>query len=137
MTDLDGRVAIVTGGARGLGEAYVRALHSAGARVVVADILDEAGEALATELGDRARFVHLDVTSEEGWDAVIRTTLEAFGAVDVLVKTRASRTPRRSSTSPAPGSGVATTSRVRASMGSPSRETRHARMVSGDGIRSP
>ena len=85
MTDLDGRVAIVTGGVRGLGEAYVRALHSAGARVVVADILDQAGEALATELGDRARFVHLDVTSEQGWDAVIRATVEAFGAVDVLV----------------------------------------------------
>ncbi|WP_240665816.1 glucose 1-dehydrogenase [Agromyces sp. LHK192] len=82
---LDGRVAIVTGGARGIGEAYVRALHAAGASVVVADVLDEPGSALAAELGDRARFEHLDVTDEDGWAAVVAGTLEAFGAVDVLV----------------------------------------------------
>ncbi|GAA1983568.1 glucose 1-dehydrogenase [Microbacterium pumilum] len=85
MIDLDGRVAIVTGGARGIGEAYVRALHTAGGRVVVADILDDEGAALAGSLGDRVRFVHLDVTSEEQWDAVIRFTTDAFGSVDVLV----------------------------------------------------
>ncbi|MGC5169066.1 SDR family NAD(P)-dependent oxidoreductase [Micromonospora sp. DT81.3] len=85
MTDLEGRVAIVTGGARGLGEAYVRALHAAGARVVVADLLDETGRALAGELGDRAMFAHVDVTDEEHWDAVVRATIERFGAVDILV----------------------------------------------------
>ena len=82
---LDGRVAIVTGGARGLGGAYVRALHAAGAQVVIADVLDDPGRALADELGDRARFEHLDVTSEGEWDAVVAATVAAFGSVDVLV----------------------------------------------------
>ncbi|KQM81570.1 3-alpha-hydroxysteroid dehydrogenase [Agromyces sp. Leaf222] len=83
--DLGGRVTLVTGGARGLGAAYVRALHAAGARVVAADLLDDEGRALAAELGERARFVHLDVTDEASWTAAVDATLEAFGAVDVLV----------------------------------------------------
>ena len=82
--DLDGRVALVTGGARGLGAAYARALHAAGARVVIADLLDAEGQALAAELGD-ARFVHLDVTDEASWAAAVEATLEAFGSIDVLV----------------------------------------------------
>ncbi|MGI9822114.1 glucose 1-dehydrogenase [Agromyces sp. Marseille-Q5079] len=83
--DLGGRVALVTGGARGLGAAYVRALHAAGARVVAADLLDDEGQALAAELGERARFVHLDVTDEASWAAAVEATLDAFGTVDVLV----------------------------------------------------
>lgn len=83
--DLTGRTALVTGGARGLGEAYARALHAAGAAVVVADLRDDDGVALADELGPRARFVHLDVTDEQGWDAAVAATLEHFGALDVLV----------------------------------------------------
>ena len=83
--DLTGRTALVTGGARGLGAAYVRALHAAGAAVVVADLLDDEGTALVEELGPRATFVHLDVTDEAEWDAAVAVSLARFGALDVLV----------------------------------------------------
>lgn len=84
MNGLAGRTAIVTGGARGIGEAYVRALHAEGMRVVIADVLAEQGKALAEEL-DGARFCALDVTDEGAWDAAVAATLDAFGAVDVLI----------------------------------------------------
>ncbi|MEU5875534.1 glucose 1-dehydrogenase [Glycomyces sp. NPDC047369] len=84
MNGLAGRTAIVTGGARGIGEAYVRALHAEGMRVVIADVLADQGKALAEEL-DGARFTELDVTDEGAWDAAVAATLDAFGAVDVLV----------------------------------------------------
>lgn len=84
MTELDGRVALVSGGARGLGAAYVRALHERGAGVVVGDVLDDEGTALADELGGRVRFVHLDVTSEEDWAAAVEVAV-GLGGVDVLV----------------------------------------------------
>ncbi|WP_343234223.1 glucose 1-dehydrogenase [Microbacterium salsuginis] len=83
--DLDGRVALVTGGARGIGEGAVRALHAAGGRVVVADRGETRGRKLEAELGDRVRFEPLDVTDEKRWDAVIASTLDTFGALDVLV----------------------------------------------------
>ncbi|MCK9793796.1 glucose 1-dehydrogenase [Isoptericola sp. 4D.3] len=82
---LEGRVALVTGGARGLGAAYVRALHAAGAAVVVADLLEDEGAALAADLGDRARHERLDVTDERGWERVVGATVAAFGGLDVLV----------------------------------------------------
>lgn len=82
---LTDRVAIITGGARGLGAAYARALHDAGARVVVADVLEDEGRRLAAELGERARFALLDVTDEEAWSTVVSDTLEAWHRVDVLV----------------------------------------------------
>lgn len=85
MTDLDGRVALVTGGARGIGAAYVRALHAAGARIVIADILEDAGNALAAELGDRAHFVSLDVTDEAQWVLAVEAAVQRFGTIDVLV----------------------------------------------------
>lgn len=81
---LDGQVAIVSGGARGIGEAHVRALAAAGARVVIGDVLVAPGEALAHELGGCARFVRLDVTSEEDWkDAV--AVAEEWHPVGILV----------------------------------------------------
>src|SRR4051812_11746026 len=85
MGKLDGKVALVSGGARGMGAAEVRRLHADGASVVAADVLDDDGKALADELGDRVRFVHLDVTSEEEWQSVVEQTERELGKVDVLV----------------------------------------------------
>jgi 3alpha(or 20beta)-hydroxysteroid dehydrogenase len=85
MTRFEGKVALVTGGSRGMGAATVRRLHGEGASVVVADVLDDDGKALADSLGDRVRFVHLDVTSEEEWQAVVEQTERELGRLDVLV----------------------------------------------------
>jgi 3alpha(or 20beta)-hydroxysteroid dehydrogenase len=82
---LDGQVALVSGGARGMGETHVRALLAEGARVVIADLLDEPGEALAKELGANALYVHLDVTSEQSWSDAITAAANAFGPVSILV----------------------------------------------------
>jgi 3alpha(or 20beta)-hydroxysteroid dehydrogenase len=85
MGKLDKKVALVSGGARGMGAAEVRRLHADGASVVAGDILDDDGKALADELGDRVRFVHLDVTSEESWQQAVEQTEREFGKLDVLV----------------------------------------------------
>lgn len=85
MTALEGKVALVSGGARGIGAAYGRALHAAGASVMVADVLAAEGEALAAELGDRVRFVELDVRDEAQWSNAVAATVDAFGSLDVLV----------------------------------------------------
>jgi 3alpha(or 20beta)-hydroxysteroid dehydrogenase len=85
MATLEGKVAMVTGGARGMGAAEVRRLHDAGASVVAADILDDDGKALADELGDRVRYLHLDVTSEDEWTAAVEQVEREFGKLDVLV----------------------------------------------------
>lgn len=82
---LEGKVAIVTGGAMGLGEACARIFIKAGAKVVIADINDTVGEALATELGENARFVHLDVSRAEEWQNAVDVAEKAFGPVTVLV----------------------------------------------------
>lgn len=85
MGRLDGRVAIITGAARGQGEAEARRFVEEGANVVVADVLDEAGRAVAESIGDAARFEHLDVTDEDGWRAVVAAAEETFGPVTTLV----------------------------------------------------
>jgi len=85
MARLENTVAIITGGARGMGAAHARAFVREGARVVIADVLDDEGHALAAELGEAVRYEHLDVTSESEWQDVVVATVEAFGTVDVLV----------------------------------------------------
>ena len=82
---LDNEVALITGGARGMGETHSRALLAEGARVVIADILDSEGQALADSLGEDAIFVHLDVTQEQSWTDAIAAAEKAFGTVTVLV----------------------------------------------------
>jgi 3alpha(or 20beta)-hydroxysteroid dehydrogenase len=82
---LEGKVAIVTGGARGQGAAVARRFVAEGARVTIADIRDDLGKELAAELGDAAIYQHLDVTSEEDWTAAVAETLSSFGHLNVLV----------------------------------------------------
>jgi 3alpha(or 20beta)-hydroxysteroid dehydrogenase len=85
MGKLDGRVVLVTGAARGQGEAEARLFVDEGARVVLADVLDERGERLAEELGKAARYVHLDVRREEDWVAAAEVAAASFGHLDGLV----------------------------------------------------
>ncbi len=86
MGKLDGRVVIVTGAARGQGEQEARLFAAEGAKVVLADVLDGPGEALAKELGEgRAAYVHLDVTREEEWAGAVAAAKERFGRIDGLV----------------------------------------------------
>lgn len=82
---LENKVAIVTGGASGIGEACVRRFAAEGARVVIVDINDELGDALVADIGDSASYVHADVTSEQDWARVISATTEHFAAPEVLV----------------------------------------------------
>jgi 3alpha(or 20beta)-hydroxysteroid dehydrogenase len=82
---LAGRVAIVTGGARGIGAAVARAFVAEGARVVVADVLDSEGKAVAHSVGDSAVYVHLDVTDPEAWRLAVAEAEALFGPVTDLV----------------------------------------------------
>ncbi len=85
MSRLTGKSAVVTGGARGIGEGIVRRFVAEGARCVIADIDVKAGERLASELGDAVVFVRTDVTREGDIAAAIDTCLTSFGALDVMV----------------------------------------------------
>jgi 3alpha(or 20beta)-hydroxysteroid dehydrogenase len=82
---LAGKTAIVTGGARSMGAATARLFVAEGAWVVIADVLEEEGQALARELGDAAYYQKLDVSDEAGWQAAADTAIDRFGAIDVLV----------------------------------------------------
>ncbi|ORB32168.1 glucose 1-dehydrogenase [Mycolicibacterium parafortuitum] len=82
---LAGKVALVSGGARGMGASHAKAMVAHGAMVVCGDILDDEGRAVAAELGDAARYVHLDVTRPEDWQHAVSTAVAEFGGVDILV----------------------------------------------------
>ena len=88
MTTLSGRVVVITGGASGIGAATARLCAARGARVVIGDVDDARGEALArslTELGLTARFAHVDVTNEADCERLIQTAVADFGTLDVLI----------------------------------------------------
>ncbi|MGW2661063.1 glucose 1-dehydrogenase [Nocardia tengchongensis] len=85
MGRADSKVVIVTGGARGMGAAFARKLAAEGAKVVITDVLTEAGQAVAAEIGDAARFFPLDVTDEAAWNDVVAQTEAAFGPISGLV----------------------------------------------------
>ncbi|MCI2956258.1 SDR family oxidoreductase [Agromyces atrinae] len=85
MARVSGKVALISGGARGMGASHARLLVEEGAKVVIGDILDADGEALAAELGDAVRYVHLDVTDYSQWEAAVATAVDAFGRLDIVV----------------------------------------------------
>ena len=84
MGRLDGKVAIITGSARGQGEAEARLFVAEGARVVLGDVLDGEGRAVAESLGAAATYVHHDIRSESDWEAAVAAAA-AFGPLNVLV----------------------------------------------------
>lgn len=85
MGKLDGKTAIITGGARGMGAATAKLFVAEGANVVITDILEPEGNATAKALGERALFVRHDVSQEADWEAVIAAALEAFGGINILI----------------------------------------------------
>jgi 3alpha(or 20beta)-hydroxysteroid dehydrogenase len=82
---LSGKVAIVTGGARGQGAAEARLFASEGAKVVIGDVLDEEGRLVAKDIGSAAVYHHHDVTAESEWAEIVRLAVDTFGGLDVLV----------------------------------------------------
>ena len=82
---VDGKVALVTGGASGLGGATVAELHEAGASIVIVDLPSSDGDVVAKELGDRARFAPADVTSEDEVKAAVQRAADAFGGLHIVV----------------------------------------------------
>ena len=90
MGRLEGKVALISGGAKGMGEVEARMFAEQGASVVIADILDDTGETLASELSSisnnaRCIYTHLDVRHMTEWNAAIETTIDRFGQLDILV----------------------------------------------------
>ena len=85
MSSLEGKVAIVTGGAASIGAAITRKLHSAGVSVVVAARSQDKGETIAAELGDRCRYIATDITDDGDLAALVTFAVDAFGKLDVLV----------------------------------------------------
>lgn len=85
MNRLDGKVALITGGARGQGAAEAELFIEAGAQVVITDILDEEGAATAERLGDACTFLHHDVSSEAEWVSVVEAVMAQHGHIEVLV----------------------------------------------------
>src|ERR1700744_2629805 len=85
MGRVDGKVAVISGGARGMGAAHARMLVGEGAKVVVGDILDDDGKKLADDIGESSRYGHLDVTQPDEWEAAVSTAVNDFGKLNVLV----------------------------------------------------
>jgi 3alpha(or 20beta)-hydroxysteroid dehydrogenase len=85
MGRLDGKVALVSGGARGMGASHAHAIVREGGQVVVGDVLEEEGRKLCADIGDAAVFVPLDVTRPEDWATAVDTAIDTFGKLNVLV----------------------------------------------------
>lgn len=81
---LEGKVAIITGGASGIGASAVRIFHEQGAKVVIADIQDDLGQAITNELGEDVCYVHCDVSSEDDVSKLVDTTIAKHGKLDIM-----------------------------------------------------
>ena len=81
---LEGKVALITGGGSGMGRVASELFASEGANVVLTDVNDESGEATASAIGDRVRYVHADVSQESDAETMVAETIDAFGRLDVL-----------------------------------------------------
>ena len=82
---LTGKVALITGGARGMGASFAKAMVDQGASVMITDVLDDAGNQLARSLGNKAAYRRLDVTRRDDWKSTVQETIRAFGKLNVLV----------------------------------------------------
>src|SRR3546814_8402413 len=89
MGRVSGKVAIITGAASGVGKEDALLLAREGAQVVLTDVNEEAGRAVAKAIGDAALFIRHDISSEADWKAVIAGTEKKFGGVDILVNNAA------------------------------------------------
>lgn len=89
MSSLEGKVALITGAARGQGEAEARLFAERGAEVMICDVLDAEAQRVAADIGDAARFVHLDVSNADAWAAAVKATVDAFGKINVLINNAA------------------------------------------------
>ena len=85
MGRVDDKVVLISGGARGMGAAHAEMLEREGARVVIGDVLDDAGRKVAEKLGSSVHFVHLDVTDPDQWEAAVDACVATFGRIDALV----------------------------------------------------
>jgi 3alpha(or 20beta)-hydroxysteroid dehydrogenase len=92
---LDGKVAIVTGAARGMGATHARQLVKEGAKVIISDLNEKLGEELSEEIGEQALFVKHDVTDLNDWNNLISKANDAFGPVNVLVNNAGIAGPMR------------------------------------------
>jgi 3alpha(or 20beta)-hydroxysteroid dehydrogenase len=95
MTRLKDKIAVITGAASGQGAAEAKLFATEGARVVLTDLNERAGRTVASQIGDRALFVHHDVGKEDSWQSVISATLEAFGRPTVLINNAGVYKPKR------------------------------------------
>lgn len=85
MARLNNKVALISGGARGMGAAHAKAMIAEGAKVVIGDLLDDEGHALAKQLGPSVTYVHLDVTKPADWQAAVAAAVKTYGKLNVLV----------------------------------------------------
>jgi 3(or 17)beta-hydroxysteroid dehydrogenase len=82
---IENKIALITGAARGIGQATAELLHKEGATVIISDIRDNEGRAIAEKLGEKAEYIHLDVGDENNWQTVVDHIISKFGRLDILV----------------------------------------------------